>query len=212
MPKARKHIKRTRQLGRPRKEGKPRTASGRIAHGHSDSSDKDPTQTARESRQRVFGVSEAVAQGRDIGSALGRLKMAGSEHGISQEQYAAGDAWEKLFRQYVRVREGLPPDAPSPAAMMLDIAPHRDMLSPEAEQPSGMTGEYVSDEDRAIKITKRWAEAYMALARVQVEHGRPSPYECLFATCARDMMPTGDQQLGNLRIALNILVQLWRKA
>ena len=146
-----------------------------------------------------------------IGSALGRLKMAGIEYGISPEQYAAGEAWEKLFRQYVRVREGLPPDAPSPAAMMLDIAPHRDMLSPEAEQPPGLTGEYVSDEERAIKITKRWTEAYIALTRVQVEFGRPSPYECLFATCARDMMPVGDQQLGNLRIALNILSQLWRK-
>jgi hypothetical protein len=210
--KSRKAIKRLRQLGRPRKEGKPRTESGRIKHGHSDSHDKDPAQTAREARQRVFGVSEVVAMDNYIGSALGRLKMAEIEYGISPEQYAAGLEWEKLFRQYVRIREGLPPDAPSPAAMMLDIAPHRDMLSPEAEQPSGMTGEYVSDEDRAIKITRRWTEAYQALARVQVEYGRPSPYECLFNVCARDIMPTGDQQLGNLRIALNILVQLWRKA
>ena len=209
--KARKIQKRSRQLGRPRKEGKPRNDAGRIKHGYSDSHDKDPAQTAREARQRVFGVSEVVAMRNDIGSALGRLKMAGNEHGISPEQYAAGDAWEKLFRQYVRIREGLSPDAPSPAAMMLDIAPHRDMLSPEAEQPSGMTGEYVSDEDRSIKITRRWTEAYMALARVQVEYGRPSPYECLFATCARDIMPKGEQALGNLRIALNILVQLWRQ-
>jgi hypothetical protein len=210
--KARKGLKKLRQLGRPRKEGKPRNESGRIKHGHSDSHDKDPAQTAREARQRVFGVSEVVAMRNDIGSALGRLKMAGIEYGISPEQYAAGDAWEKLFRQYVRIREGLPPEAPSPAAMMLDIAPHRDILSPDAEQPSGMTGEYVSDEDRAIKITKRWTEAYMALARVQVEYGRPSPYECLFNVCARDIMPKGEQALGNLRIALNILVQLWRKA
>jgi len=210
--KARKGLKKLRQLGRPRKEGKPRTESGRIKHGYSDMHDKDPAQTSREARQRVFGVSEVVAMRNDMGSALGRLKMAGIEYGISPEQYAAGQAWEVLFRQYVRIREGLPPDAPSPAAMMLDIAPHRDILSSEAEQPSGLTGEYVSDEDRAIKITRRWTEAYQALARVQVEYGRPSPYECLFATCARDMMPIGNQALGNLRIALNILVQLWRKA
>jgi hypothetical protein len=209
--KSRKAIKKLRQLGRPRKEGVKRTDNGRIAHGHSSSSDRDPARTAREARQRVFGVSELVAQGTDIGSALGRLKIAGSEYGISPEQFAAGQAWEVLFRQYVRIREGLPPDAPSPASMMLDIAPHRDMISPDAEQPSGPTGEYVSEEDRAIRIVKRWTEAYQALARVQVEYGRPSPYECLFNVCARDIMPVGDQQLGNLRIALNILVQIWRK-
>jgi hypothetical protein len=211
MPKARTHAKKLRRLGRPRKEGKPRNESGRIKHGHSDAHDKDPTRTAIEARQRVFGVSEVVAMREGIGSALGRLKMAGIEYGISPEQYHTGEEWEKLFRQYVRIREGLPPDAPSPAAMMLDIAPHRDILSPEAEQPPGLTGEYISDEDRALKITKRWTEAYMALSRVQVEYGRPSPYECLFNVCARDIMPTGLQALGNLRIALNILCQLWRK-
>lgn len=209
--KSRKQIKRLRQLGRPRKEGVSRTASGRIAHGHHTPSDKDPAKAARDVRQRVFGVSEAVAAGRDIGSALGRLKIAGSEYGISPAQHAAGEAWEFLFRQYVRIREGLAPDAPSPAAMMLDIAPHRDMAHPDAEPSSGPTREYVSDDDLALRIVRRWSESYQVLARLQTVFGRPSPYEMLFSVCARDTMPNGPQELGNLRIALNTLAQLWRK-
>jgi hypothetical protein len=209
--KSRKAIKRLRQLGRPRKEGVQRTENGRIAHGHTANSDRDPARTVREARQRVFGVSKAVAEGREVGSALGRLRMAGNEHGISAEQHAAGEAWETLFRQYVRIREGLPPDAPSPAAMMLDIAPKRDMAHPDAEPSSGPTREYVSDEDRAIRIVKRWSESYLALSRLQGAFGSPSPYEMLFSVCARDIPPTGPHGLGNLRIALNILAQLWRK-
>lgn len=208
--KSRKAVKRIRQIGRPRKEGVKRYANGRIARGDSTPADKDPAKTAREARQRIFGISEDDARREEMGSALGRLKFAGREHGISQEQYEVGRAWESLFRQYVRIREGLAPDAPSPAAMMLDIAPHRDLAHPDAE-PGGPTPVYETQEDRDARIVGRWLESYLALARLQTDFGRPSPYEALFAACARDIMPTGALALGNLRIALNTLGNLWRK-
>jgi hypothetical protein len=210
MPKNRKAIKRFRQLGRPRKEGVSRTKSGRIALAHRTPRDENPARTGIEARQRLFGMSEVVAQRNEVGSALGRLKMAGSEYGISPEQFNAGDDWEKLFRQYVRIREGLPPDAPSPASMMLDIAPHRDLAHPDAEV-FGPAPVYETEEERDAKIVRRWSESYLALARLQTDFGRPSPYEMLFSVCARDIPPRGIQELGNLRIALNILVRLWRK-
>jgi hypothetical protein len=208
--KSRKAIKRLRQLGRPRKEGVVRYDNGRIVRGQDRETSEDATRTVREARSRHFGVKMKDAYDKDIGSPLGRLQMAGREYGITPDQRAAGDTFEWLFRAMVRVREGLPPDPPSPAAMMLDIAPHRDLAHPDAEQPGSRYYDPDSDE-YAIHIKARYGEAYAALARHHMEFGRPSPFEILRSVVIGGTMPLGDQQLGNLRIALNVLMHLWKR-
>jgi hypothetical protein len=195
--KTRKAQKRIRQLGRPRKEGVPRTASGRIKHGHDRETESQAMQTATEARQRVFGVSEKDARLPSIGSALGRLQMAGNEHGLSSEQRSVAEQWGETHIRYCRVMGFSSPNPKSPAMIMV---------------ARGVDNAPSPDDEEVFKIRRRWSDAYSALARHQLEYGKPSPYEILRAVVIEDYMPTSGQELGNLRIALNILSHLWRRA
>jgi hypothetical protein len=207
--KARKEAKRLRQLGRPKKEGVARYENGRIVRAQDRETNEDATRTVREARQRHLGVRMKDAHDPKHGDPLKALLMAGRGEGITQEQYSVGEQWARLYRQHCRIAKGLSPDPPSPAAMMLDIAPHRDLAHPEAEPFTGAT--YLPDEAKEAAVERAWAESYHALMRHGYEHGVPSPYGVLLAVAGRDMRVTNERELGNLRIALNILMHLWKR-
>lgn len=219
MPKAKKHIKRLRQLGRPRKEGVSRAANGRIAYGYDRERPEDATRTVREARQRHLGVKARDADDPKHGDALMALLKAGNGEGISQKQHDALDRWARLFMAHCRIAKGMSPLPPSPAAMMLDIAPHVEVHDREARlqalalrATANKTMSHLTSDEVEESIERNWAETYRALLAHGFEHGKPSPYSVLHSVAGMNVMlnPKDERGLGNLRIAANILIHLWR--
>jgi hypothetical protein len=209
--KARKGLKKLRQLGRPRKEGVARYDNGRIVRGQDRERPEDVTRTVREARQRHLGVKARDADHPQHGDALMALLKAGNGEGISQQQHDALDRWAKLFMAHCRIAQGMSPFTASPAGLMLGIAPHRDLAHPDAE-PTGNRPTHMSLEDMEAATERQWSESYLALIRHGFEHGKPSPYSVLHSVAGMNVrLDSKDERaLGNLRIAANILIHLWR--
>lgn len=82
--------------GRPRKEGVDRYASGRIINKHLVEKPEQILATGVSARIRKFGVTKDEARNPLLGSALGRLTLAGDD-GISKRQYNAGVRLARLL-------------------------------------------------------------------------------------------------------------------
>jgi hypothetical protein len=76
--------------GRPRRLDVDRYPSGRIINKHLVEKPEDVLETALSARARRFGIPKDQAREPLFGSALGRLRLAGEEDGISPRQYNAG--------------------------------------------------------------------------------------------------------------------------
>jgi hypothetical protein len=209
--KARKGLKKLRQLGRPRKEGVARYDNGRIVRGQDRERPEDATRTVREARQRHLGVKARDADDPKHGDALMALLKAGNGEGISQKQYDALDNIAKIYARRCNIAKGLNPHTASPAALMLDIAPHRDLAHPDAE-PGGNRPSPEDIEAMEAANERDWSAAYLAVIRHGFQHGQPSPYSVMHSVAFMNnrLDPRDEIGLGNLRIAANILIHLWR--
>lgn len=83
--------------GRPRSDG-PRTESGQLSRASGPPADE----TARQARQRIFGISYEDTKNPDSATFVGRLAMLGTERGISREQYEAIERFLATRAQYRR--------------------------------------------------------------------------------------------------------------
>jgi hypothetical protein len=190
--KARKAAKR----GRPRKEGQ-REPSGRIRRISQKELEERTMAVVLEARKRVHRIKDDVASRPEAGYALGRLALAGAEHGVSRAQHEAGIKWGEVAIRYARQQGLMSPNARSPAFVMV---------------ARGIDGGDPFHDDEAVILATRnaYANAQRALMDGSPGHDRPTPIEVLRRVVIEDRPPMGERELGSLRIALNILARLYR--
>jgi hypothetical protein len=189
--------------GRPRKQGVPRDAKGRIAYGHRSVTENPEKvkQTAEEARIRqLLGVDVWQAAKRDeralaearkrvsnphLGYALGRFLYANE---IDQKQHDAGMYFAWLWRANAKVRGW-----PSPNVRAIDYGA---TLAGLSTHPEG-SDEWVRD------IRRKWEDAYRFILDAQKDFG--PVFEILKRTLVEDIGPRNMDELGNLRIGLNAI-------
>jgi len=181
--------------GRKRKSGK-RYPCGKRTRTETE---KDIMKTAIEARQRQYGVSAKRARDERLGSALGRLAFTGL---ISDLQYQAGVVFADLYRQH-NVTVGLPMPSPSSVAGLLIN--------------EGIFGSSPSEPVLEVieRVKRRFAEATAALDDCDREHrlssGRRPTFLVYRVICAdEDVEHKNTDDIGNLRVALNALVRVFR--
>lgn len=166
--------------GRPRLEG-PREPNGRVNRTwQANESERAATQSAREARQRLFGVREEYAHLPEAMTVLGRLKLV---EVISPEQYDAARRYQETRVRYQRAI-GATPDYDEPAPDVWD-----------------RTG--ADPVEWAANARERHAEMMAVLADLCQEIRSPAPKAALDVIVHRDIeMP---ELNGALRLALNAL-------
>ena len=181
--------------GRKRKPGK-RHACGKRVKGETE---REAMSTVLEARQRHFGVSAKQARDERLGTALGRLSFRGA---ISDAQYQAGLAFAKLYHQH-HLAMGLPVPSPSSVAGILI---NEGIFGSSPSEP-------VLEEIERLK--RRFEQASDALDhcdREQRYSGARRPTLLMYRVVCTDedagQWPGDD--IGNLRIALNALVRVFR--
>ena len=181
--------------GRKRKPGKRYPCGKRTRH----ETERDAMSTVIEARRRHFGVTAKQAKDERLGTALGRLAF---RELISETQYQAGVAFAELYQQHHMVF-GLP--SPSPRSMA-------GLLINE-----GIFGASPSEPVLEVieKLKRRFNDATNALDACDREHrmsvGRRPTLLVYRVICTdEDAMRWSEEDIGNLRVALNALVRLFR--
>jgi hypothetical protein len=181
--------------GRKRKPGK-RHACGKRVKGETE---REAMATVLEARQRHYGVSAKQARDERLGTSLGRLAF---REAISDVQYQAGLAFAKLYHQH-HLAMGLPVPSPSSVAGILI---NEGIFGSSPSEP-------VLEEIERLK--RRFEQASDALDhcdREQRYSGARRPTLLMYRVVCTDedagQWPGDD--IGNLRIALNALVRVFR--
>lgn len=192
-----------RKGGRPRKQGVPRTANGRIASGFDRAQPDDIKSVALEARARqVLGVDEFLKAQRQkrgaeaallkkrmddplLGYALGRLRYSGE---IDGKQHDAGSYFIWLWKANARVR-GWP--SPNVRSIGADMAASGLSTHPEESD------EWIAD------IKRKWSDTYRFIMGAQRDFG--PIFEILKRTIVEDIGPQNAEELGNLKIGLNAI-------
>jgi hypothetical protein len=181
--------------GRKRKPGKRYPCGKRTRQ----ETEKDAMSTVIEARRRHFGVTAKQARDERLGTALGRLAFKGL---ISEPQYQAGVAFGQLYHHH-HVAMGLPSPTPHSVAGLLIN--------------EGIFGSAPSEPVLEVieKLKRRFREATDTLDACDREHqlsaGRRPTLLIYRVICAdEDALQWTEQDVGNLRVALNALVRVFR--
>jgi len=181
--------------GRKRKSGK-RYPCGKLTRLETE---KDIMQTAIEARQRHHGVTAKQARDERLGTAFGRLAWHGT---ISACQYEAGREFGELYRRHHMVM-GLPLPSPRSVAGLL--------------VNGGVFGGSSGEPDAVLveRLRRRFDAATDALDQCDRDHrfspGRRPALLIYRVTCVdEDTTMWTAEDLGNLRMALNALVRVFR--
>lgn len=181
--------------GRKRKVGKRYPCGKRMR----EETEREAMATVLEARKRHFGVSLKQARDQRVGTALGRLAF--REH-ISEQQYQAGIAFAELYHHH-NVTVGLPTPSPRSVAGLLIN--------------EGIFGASPSEPvlDVIEKLKRRFAEANAALSACDREQGmsrgrRPSSLVYHVICVDADVGYWNAADIGNLRVALNALIRVFR--
>ena len=181
--------------GRKRKPGKRYPCGKRVR----EETEREAMSTVLEARKRHYGVSIQQARDERLGTALGRLAFRGL---ISDLQYQAGLAFAELYQQH-NVTVGLPMPSPSSVTGLL--------------VNEGIFGSSPSEPVLEVidNVKRRYAEATAALADCHREQrlspGRPPTFVVYRMICAdEDVQHRDADDIGNLRVALNALVRVFR--
>ena len=181
--------------GRKRKPGK-RYACGKRTRQETE---RDAMSVAIEARRRHFGVTAKQAKDERLGTALGRLAFRVM---ISETQYQAGVAFAQLYQQHHTVL-GLPSPSPrSVAGLLINEGIF-------GATPSEPVPEVVD------KLKRRFRDATDVLDGCDRENRlspgkRPTLLVYRVICTDQDAMSWPEEDLGNLRVALNALVRLFR--
>lgn len=181
--------------GRKRKPGK-RSPCGKRTRQETE---RDAMSTVLEARKRHFGVTAKQAKDERLGTALGRLAF---RELISERQYQAGVAFGELYVQHQAIM-GLPSPSPRSVAGLLIN--------------EGIFGASPSEPVLEVieKLKRRFGAATDALDACDREHrlsrGRRPTLLVYRVICTDDdAMHSPEEDIGNLRVALNALVRLFR--
>lgn len=161
--------------------------------------EREAMATALAARQRHFGVTRAQARDERLGSSLNRLAFRGA---ISETQYQAGVAFGELY-QHHHVVMGLP--APSPRSVA-GILTNEGIFGSSPSEPVL---------DAIERVRKRFEQATDALDECDRQHrfstGRRPTLLIYRVICTdEDAANWRDDDIGNLRVALNTLVRVFR--
>ena len=173
------------------------------------------TQTAEEARiRKLMGVETWIAAKDDpkamrkarskvasglAGYPLGLLRLQDMQDvgtGISQDQHDDGMRYGAMRVRHSRIM-GFAPLSPKTPALAL--------VAKETGDGSQ------ADDETVMKIRREYADAYSALADYSKGYDRPTPMQILEAVVLHDFMPRTPSELGNLRVALNVLGNLYRR-
>ena len=159
----------------------------------------DAMSVALDARRRQFGVSAKQAKDERLGTALGRLAF---RELISEKQYQAGVAFGELYHRHQTVM-GMPSPSPRSVAGLLIN--------------EGIFGASPSEPGLEVieKVKRRFADATSVLDICDREHrmsvGRRPTLLVYRVICSdEDAMNWSEEDIGNLRVALNSLVRLFR--
>ncbi len=182
-------------LGRKRKPGKRYPCGKRTKQ----QLEMDAMSVALDARRRHFGVSAKQAKDERLGTALGRLAF---RELISESQYQAGLAFGQLYRDH-HAAMGLPSPSPRSVAGLLIN--------------EGIFGASPSEPVLEVidKLKRRFGAATDALDACDREHrlsaGRRPTLLIYRVICSdEEAMHWPEEDIGNLRVALNALVRLFR--
>ncbi len=181
--------------GRKRKAGK-RYPCGKRTRSETE---KEIMETAIEARQRHYGVTAKQARDGRLGTAFGRLALQGT---ITTAQYEAGREFGELYRRHHLV-VGLPLPSPRSIAGLLV----------SGGVFGGSSGE--PDAEAVERLRRRFDAATDALDQCDRDHrfssGRRPALLIYRVICVDEdtKLWTADD-LGNLRLALNALVRVFR--
>ena len=181
--------------GRKRKAGA-RYPSGKLTRAETE---RETMSTAIDARRRHLGVSLKAARDERLGSAIGRLAF---KQVISEVQYQAGLQFAELNHRHAAAL-GLP--IPSPQSMSALLVNAGIFGTPP--------GEMVIDVIEQLK--RRHKEATTALDECDREHrlspGRRPTWLIYRMVCLdQDIDEKNSADVGNLRVALNALVRVFR--
>jgi hypothetical protein len=154
---------------------------------------------AIDARRRHFGVTAKQAKDERLGTALGRLAF---RELISETQYQAGVAFAELYRQHHAVL-GLPSPSPRSVAGLLIN--------------EGICGASPSEPVLEVieRVKRRFSDATSVLDACDREQRmsagkRPTLLVYCVICTDQDAMHWGEEDIGNLRVALNALIRLFR--
>ena len=181
--------------GRKRKPGKRYPCGKRMR----EETEREAMSTVLDARKRHFGVSGKEARDERLGTALGRLAFKGL---ISDVQYQAGVAFADLYLRH-NVTVGLPMPSPSSVTGLLIN--------------EGIFGASPSEPVLEVieKVKRRFGEATDVLDACDREHrmsrGRRPTLLIYRVICTdEDVQHWDTEDIGNLRVALNALVRVFR--
>ena len=155
--------------------------------------------TVIDARRRHFGVTAKQAKDERLGTALGRLAF---RELISEKQYQAGTAFGDLYHRRQTLM-GMPSPSPRTVAGLLIN--------------EGIFGASPSEPVLEVieKVKRRFADATSVLNACDREQRmsagkRPTLLVYRVICTDQDAMGWPEEDLGNLRVALNALVRLFR--
>ena len=181
--------------GRKRKTGRRYPCGKR----HREETEREAMSVALEARQRRFGVTARQARDQRLGTSLGRLAFT---EVISDLQYQAGVQFADLYQQHHAVL-GLPrPNPSSVAGLLINEGIFGGSSAP-------------ADEATIASLRRRFEEATAALDQCDREHrlspGRRPTLLIYRVICVdEDTIRWPEEDLGNLRVALNALAWVFR--
>ena len=181
--------------GRKRKPGKRYPCGKRTKQ----QLEMDAMSTAIEARKRLFGVTSKQAKDERLGTALGRLAF---RELISEKQYQAGIAFGELYHRHQTLM-GMPSPSPRSVAGLLIN--------------EGIFGASPSEPELEVieKVKRRFADATSVLDSCDREQRmsagkRPTLLVYRIVCTDQEALHWGEDDIGNLRVALNALVRLFR--
>ena len=181
--------------GRKRKPGQRYPSGKRTRH----ETEREAMSAVIEARRRHYGVTAKQARDERLGTALGRLAWQGT---ISQVQYEAGREFGELYLRH-HLTLGLP--LPSPRSVA-GILVNEGIFGGTSREP---------DDDVVDRLRRRLDAATDALDQCDHDHrmspGR-RPVLLVYRVVCTDENTTlwPEEDLGNLRVALNALVRVFR--
>ncbi len=181
--------------GRKRKPGK-RYPCGKRTRNEIE---RDAMCTAIEARKRHFGVTAKQAKDERLGTALGRLAF---RELISEKQYQAGVAFGELYHAH-QILMGMPSPSPRSVAGLL--------------VNEGIFGASPSEPVLEVieRVKRRFADATSVLDACDRDQRmsagkRPTLLIYRVICTDQDAMHWAEEDIGNLRVALNALTRLFR--
>ena len=181
--------------GRKRKPGKRYPCGKRVRA----ETERDAMSTVIEARRRHFGVTAKQAKDERLGTALGRLAF---RELISEKQYQAGVAFGELYHAH-QILMGMPSPSPRSVAGLLIN--------------EGIFGASPSEPVLEVieRVKRRFADATSMLDacdREQRMSAGKRPTLLIYRVICTDQeaMNWREEDIGNLRVALNALVRLFR--